>query len=120
MAILAEDVFGKTMTPKQRTKAARRGEELLAEHLTMQQLRKARELTQAQLAKILGKDQVQISQIEKRTDVLLSTLRRYVEAMGGNLSLVVQFEDREPVFLAGLAEEGPVPVPRPSHGKRQK
>jgi hypothetical protein len=66
----------------------------------------------------LGKDQVQISQIEKRTDILLSTPRRHVEAMGGNLSLVLQFEDRDPVFLAGLEE--PVSLRRPSRAKGRK
>jgi hypothetical protein len=59
-----------------------------------------------------GKEQVAISQIEKRTDMLLSTLRGYVEAMGGNLSLVVQFDDREPVFLTGLSDEEPRSRPR--------
>ena len=53
--------------------------------------------------------------MERRTDLLISTLRRHVTAMGGNLSLVAQFPDREPVILAGLANmdaEPPSTSPR--------
>lgn len=112
MAIPAEEVFRKTMTAEQRSRAARRGEELISEQATLQQLRKARELTQIQLGLTLGKDQVSISQIEKRTDMLLSTLRGYVEAMGGRLDLVVAFEGHAPVLLAGLGSEGHEPPMR--------
>ena len=88
--------------------AAGRGDQeeaLVAEQLPLQQLRRARALTQAQLAEVWGKNQVSISQIEKRTDLLISTLRRYVEAMGGRLSLVVEFEGGAPVHLTGLADD---------------
>ena len=39
----------------------------------------------------------------KRRDLLRSTLRKTVRAMGGNLSLVAEFPDREPVVLSGSA-----------------
>ena len=114
MAISAEEVFSKSMTPAQRKDAADRGAKLIAEYRTLQQLRRARELTQVQLGERLGKDQVSISQLEKRTDMLLSTLRSYVEAMGGTLNLVVQFEGHEPVILSGIAEDR---VESPRKGK---
>lgn len=117
MAISAEDVFNKLLTSEQRARAQKRGEELVAEYRTLQQLRKARELTQNQLAELWGKDQVSISQLEKRSDMLLSTLRSYVEAMGGSLNLVVQFEGRAPVILSGLAEES-AQAPRKQHVSR--
>jgi hypothetical protein len=60
------------------------------------------------MAKALGVTQDSISRLEKRSDLLLSTLRKTVEAMGGNLSLVAEFPDRPPVVLAGIAEKGPV------------
>ena len=50
-----------------------------------------------------------VSRLEKRSDPLLSTLRRTVEAMGGNLSLVAEFPDRAPVVLCGIAEDDPAP-----------
>lgn len=111
MAILAEEVFRRTMTPEQREAAARRADELTAQYLTLQELRKARELTQTQLARVMGKNQVNIAQLEKRSDMLLSTLRSYIEAMGGQLNLVVEFPDREPLFLAGLGDDEPKPRP---------
>jgi hypothetical protein len=36
-------------------------------------------------------------------DLLISTLRGYVEAMGGRLSLIAEFPNQDPVVLAGLA-----------------
>ena len=72
--------------------------------MTLQELRQARKLTQVRLAKALGISQDGVSRLEKRSDLLLSTLRKSVEAMGGNLSLVAEFPDREPVVLSGIAE----------------
>ena len=77
---------------------------LRGEYLTLKDLRKARELTQSQLAETLGHRQVSIAKLEKRTDLLLSTLRRYVEAMGGKLELVVEFPERPALRLKGLGE----------------
>lgn len=37
--------------------------------------------------------------------LLLSTLRRSIEAMGGSLSLVARFPDREPILLSGISGE---------------
>ena len=48
-----------------------------------------------------------LSRLEKRSNLFLSTLRKSVEAMGGNLSLVAEFPDREPVVLSGIAEVEP-------------
>ena len=56
------------------------------------------------MAKVLGISQDGVSRLEKRSDLLLSTLRKSVEAMGGTLSLVAEFPDREPVVLSGIAE----------------
>jgi DNA-binding XRE family transcriptional regulator len=80
--------------------------------MTMQNVRKAREMTQVRMAEILGKSQVTIAQIEKRTDMLLSTLRSYIEAMGGQLDLVVRFPDRDPIILQALCEEKEPVTPR--------
>ncbi len=80
----------------------------------MEDLRQARKLTQVRLAKTLGITQDGVSRLEKRSDLLLSTLRKSVEAMGGNLSLVAEFPDREPVVLSGIAatEIDPKPLRR--------
>lgn len=71
--------------------------------MTLAELRKARKLTQVRMAQELGISQDGVSRLEKRTDLLLSTLRKTVEALGGKLSLVAQFPDRQPVVLSGIS-----------------
>lgn len=95
-----------TLPASRRKKIARRIEALIAEELTMRELRKARNITQVQLAKTLGVKQEQVSRIEKRTDLHLSTLRRAIEAMGGELILSAKFPDGAPVRLTGFSELG--------------
>jgi transcriptional regulator with XRE-family HTH domain len=73
--------------------------------MTVRELRQARKLTQVRVAKKLGITQDSVSRLEKRSDLLLSTLRKAVEALGGNLSLVAEFPDRGPVVLSGIAED---------------
>jgi DNA-binding XRE family transcriptional regulator len=77
---------------------------LHTEYLTLQELRKAKDLTQVQLAEVLGISQATVAKYERQSDLLLSTLGSYVKAMGGKLSLVVQFPGKEPVTLEGLGE----------------
>ncbi len=92
------------LDPERRRRIEERAAELIAEEMTLRELRKARALTQASVARELGISQDAISRLEKRSDLLLSTLRRTVEAMGGSLSLIARFPDRPPVELAGIAE----------------
>ncbi|MBW4619702.1 MAG: helix-turn-helix domain-containing protein [Cyanosarcina radialis HA8281-LM2] len=91
--------------PKDRQqKIEERAQELIAQEMTLRDLRKARELTQERMAELLKIRQDSISKLEKRSDLLLSTLRSYVKAMGGELQLTAKFPDRPPVVLTGLAE----------------
>jgi transcriptional regulator with XRE-family HTH domain len=103
------------LRPAQRKKVEARAAELMAEEMTLRELRKARKLTQVRIAKTLGIKQDSVSRLEKRSDVLLSTLRKTVEAMGGTLSLVAQFPDRDPVVLSALSED---PAPPTSAGRK--
>jgi DNA-binding XRE family transcriptional regulator len=89
--------------PARRAKVDARAAELIAEEMTLRDLRRALERTQVHLARELGVKQETISRLEKRSDMLLSTLRSYVEAMGGELDLVARFPDRPPVRLKTLA-----------------
>ena len=86
-----------------RKKVEERAKALIAEEMSLQDLRKARKQTQVRVAQQLGINQENVSRIEKRSDLLLSTLSGYVEAMGGKLSLVVEFPDRPPIALTGIA-----------------
>ena len=79
--------------------------QLIAEEMTLRELRHARKLTQVRMAKRLGITQDSVSRLEKRSDLLLSTLRKTIQAMGGNLSLVAEFPDRAPVVLSGIGDD---------------
>lgn len=94
----------KKLRPDQRNRIEARAAELIAEEMTLVELRRARKLTQVRLAKTLGMTQDGISRLEKRSDLLLSTLRKAVQGMGGNLSLIAEFPDRAPVVLSGISE----------------
>ncbi len=101
------DAKMKQLPRAQRQKIEARAAVLLAEEMTLRELRKARQLTQVRMAEQLGITQDSVSRLEKRSDLLLSTLRKTVEAMGGKLSLVAEFPDCAPVVLSGLAEDDP-------------
>jgi transcriptional regulator with XRE-family HTH domain len=88
---------------KRQARIKERASKLIAEEMTMRDLRSARRLTQKTIAKKLGISQDNVSRLESRSDVLLSTLRDYVHSLGGELSLIAEFPDRPPVVLAGLA-----------------
>ena len=85
-----------------RKKVEQRVKALIAEEMSLQDLRKARKQTQVRVARKLGINQENVSRIEKRSDLLISTLSSYVEAMGGKLSLVAEFPDRPPITLTGI------------------
>lgn len=64
--------------------------ELILE-MGLSQLREDLELSQKELAMALGISQPAVAQIEQRGNELkLSTLKRYIETMGGKLSLAVE------------------------------
>ena len=110
MAVNVNDKIGR-LGPVQRKKVEARSAELIEEEMTLRELRTARQLTQVRMARTLGITQDSVSRLERRSDLLLSTLRKAVEAMGGNLSLVAEFPDRAPVVLSGIAEDDPQPNP---------
>ena len=93
----------KSIDAKRRKKIQARAAALIAEEMTLQELRKARKLREVPLAKALGITKDGVPRLEKRSDLLLSTLRKSAEAMGGSVSLVAEFPDREPVILSGIA-----------------
>jgi len=92
-----------SLRPKQRKKVAARAAQLIAEEMTLMELRRARKLTQVTVAKKLGVTQDSISRLEKRSDMLISTLRKTVQAMGGDLSIVAQFPNSAPIVLNGIS-----------------
>jgi transcriptional regulator with XRE-family HTH domain len=90
-----------------REKAAKRVIELLAERsraapphdVVLRELRAALGFTQEQLANRLGVQQAAVSRLERRPDMTLSSLRRYVEALGGELEINVRTPDGDRLRL---------------------
>jgi predicted XRE-type DNA-binding protein len=118
-------IMGKTLKDRlsklpaaRRAKVAARADELLAEEMSLSDLRKARKLTQERIAEMLGIKQEGVSRLEKRSDMLLSTLRNYVARMGGQLELIVRFPDRPDVLLQDLAELTTAASERPAPKKK--
>jgi len=60
----------------------------------LQLMREDLQLSQKSLAEAMGVSQPAVTQIEQRgNEVKIATLKRYIEAMGGKLSLTVDLPD---------------------------
>ena len=101
-----------------RERIEKRAQTLIAEEMSLRDLRKALRRTQSRVASDLGINQENVSRIERRTDLLISTLSGYVEAMGGKLHLVAEFPDRPLVTLTGTGRLLIRMLPR-SHRQRE-
>jgi hypothetical protein len=64
------------------------------EALTLQELRKDLSKTQVDVAETAEMTQSELSRLESRGDHRISTLRRYVEALGGELEVSAVFGGR--------------------------
>jgi hypothetical protein len=81
--------------------------QLIAEEMTLRDLRLALEKTQEDLGEILHMKQEGISRLEKRSDMLISTLSKYISAMGGSLKLMAEFPNRKPIEIHGISNINP-------------
>jgi hypothetical protein len=104
-AVPAEDVLA-DLPPDRQMRIKARGAELIAEEVALRDLRRARKITQEQLAERLGGRQVYVSRLERRADMKVSTLRDYVEAIGGELQLMVTFPEAASVRLKDVGLSG--------------
>jgi len=101
MARTLDQVIAK-LRESERAKIEARAQELIAEEMSLQNLRRAIGKTQTAVAKRLKVGQDAVSKIETRSDMYVSTLRDFIKAMGGELELVAQFPNRPPVRLKAL------------------
>ena len=100
MAIQKWKAIKSAMAPARRTRIdAEVRRELLA--MDLRELRKEAGKTQAEVAEIAEMTQAELSKLERRDDHLLSTLRRYVNALGGELEVVAVF-DKKRIPLRGV------------------
>lgn len=96
------------MSPESRARSRALAEQMMRE-MPLVELRQARDFTQAELAEALGTTQASVSKLERRSDMYLSTLRRLVQAMGGELEITARFPDGE-IRLGQLTVEDPDPA----------
>lgn len=80
------------MSPESRERARQKAVELRKE-MDLAELRNAMRLSQEELARALKIGQASVAKMERRTDMYVSTLRRVIEAMGGELDIVARFPD---------------------------
>lgn len=65
----------------------------LSDELHLAQIRKARGLTQEAMAELLGVSQAEVSKMERRSELYIGTLKKFIEAMNGELVLAARFAD---------------------------
>jgi predicted transcriptional regulator len=80
------------LSPEARAKAEAEAQHL-GEEMDLSEMRRALKLSQEEIGQTLQIKQGSVAKIEKRTDMYVSTLRRFVEAMGGELEIVARFPD---------------------------
>jgi transcriptional regulator with XRE-family HTH domain len=72
--------------------------------LRLQQVREAAGLTQEQVAHRMGVTQASLSRMEHRPDVKLSNIRRYIEAVGGQLEVSIVMPGRAARRMASVGK----------------
>lgn len=90
------------MSPERQQAIEKRVQKTIAE-MPLADLRKARQLTQSQIGELLKISQASVSKMEGQTDMYLSTMRRFVEAMGGELEIVAKFPEG-PIRINAFSE----------------
>ncbi len=61
--------------------------------MPLAELRQARKITQQQIADTLKIKQASVSKMESQTDMYISTMRKYIQAMGGELEIMAKFPE---------------------------
>ncbi|HEX6000259.1 MAG TPA: XRE family transcriptional regulator [Hyphomicrobiaceae bacterium] len=102
-------------TPRRKASVARRVAVLKTE-MVLAELRQARQRSQEDLARALKVKQPAVAKLEKRTDMYVSNLRRYVEALGGQLKITAEFPEGE-VVIRNFGDIDAPPVRRPQLAK---
>lgn len=91
------------MSPESQARVQSRVNKTL-ESMPLAEIRKAVGLTQEQLADELEVGQSSISKIEHATDMYISTLRRFVQALGGELVIRATFPDGRELVIGNLSD----------------
>jgi hypothetical protein len=92
------------LPPDRQARIDARYREMKEEVEGLRELRQVAGKAQADIATALNIKQPSVSKIEKQADMYLSTLRNYVEAIGGELDLVVRLPKRPALRLQHLGD----------------
>lgn len=104
MPVTLADKMAK-LSAGERAKVKRRSAQLIAEEMTLQQIRKKLKRRQIDVADLLGIGQDSVSRMEKRNDAAISTVKRYVEALGGTFEMYATLPGQEhPVRIVAPKE----------------
>lgn len=87
-----------------RARVETRAQELKEQVESLSELRRVAGKAQVEIASALNVKQPSVSKIEKQADMYLSTLRSYVEAVGGQLDLIVRLPSRAPLRIESLGD----------------
>jgi predicted XRE-type DNA-binding protein len=98
-----DDVIA-SLPEARRARVEARAQELKEEVEGLGELRRVAGKAQTEIASILNIKQPSVSKIEKQADMYLSTLRSYVEAVGGQLELIVRLPSRAPLRIERLGD----------------
>jgi predicted transcriptional regulator len=94
------DLRERKLSPDTRSRIAMEAKAEALE-MTLRALRETSGKTQDEMAELTAMSQSQLSRFERRDDYLLSTLRRYVEALGGEIEIVAVLGGKR-IKLRGL------------------
>jgi len=119
MTISLQEVL-QGLPEERRGRVEQRTEELIAEEMTLREVRRLRRITQANLSMKLKIGQEGVSRIERRSDMNLSTLRSYVEGVGGKLRIMVELPDQPPLILSGLGSNNGTKKAKTKPGDRSR
>lgn len=93
-----------SVLPQRQQRVEQRCQEIKREVESLLELRQITGKAQIEVAAALKVKQPSVSKLEKQGDMYVSTLRSYVEAIGGELELVVRLPERPVLRLYRLGD----------------
>jgi DNA-binding Xre family transcriptional regulator len=78
--------------PEQRARIDKKASKIL-EEMSLNDIRLSRRCSQTELADLLEIRQASVSKLEHRNDIHVSSLRKYIEALGGELVIQAEFPE---------------------------
>ncbi|HLZ12145.1 MAG TPA: helix-turn-helix transcriptional regulator [Candidatus Acidoferrum sp.] len=107
------------MSPRAIVRSDAKSAKLIRE-MALKELRRAMGITQEQLARALRINQAGVSKLESRSDIFVGTLRKAIEALGGELEIRARFSTGDVKIKQFGAIVGRSAVRRVSRKRRSK